>query len=158
MNRREGQKFDLLAVLLVLCIFSVTVLALLLNGAKTYKGITQNDQISRKEQIESLYISNKIFQASSADAVSVKTEDGVQVLSISSVENGQDHITRVYCSGGWIMELYSDADYSFSAGDGERISEADSLEFSLEGRLLFVRIKTADGDVQRYYSLKEGSR
>ena len=157
MNRRGGQKFDLLAVLLILCIFSVTVLSLLLTGAKTYRNITQKDQISQKEQIESLYISNKIFQAKTADAVRVATEDGVQVLCIESEEGGEPCITRIYCCNGWIMELFSDADYKFRAGDGEKITPADSLQLSLEDGFLTVEIG-AQTPVRRCYSLKEGER
>ncbi len=157
MNRRGGQKFDLLAVLLILCIFSVTVLSLLLTGANTYKNITQKDRAAQNEQIVSLYISNKVFQAESAQAVSVRAEDGVDVLSIESEEGGEMCITRIYCYNGWIMELFSEADYEFSAGDGERITPADSLKMSLDGGLLTVEID-ADDQIRRVYSLKEGSR
>ena len=158
MNRDESRKFDLLAVLLILCIFSVTVLSLLLTGAKTYRSITQRGQTSQKSQIDALYISNKIFQAESAEAVSIRTEDGVQVLLIESEEGGEPHVTRVYCYKGWIMELYSDADYHFLAGDGEKITQADSLEFVLKDGLLSAEIRSGENVTRQYYDLEEGRR
>ena len=158
MNNGGGKKFDLLAVLLVLCVFSVTILSLLLTGAGTYKNITAHDQASQKNQTEALYISNKIFQANDAGSVSVGTEDGVQVLRIESTEGGEPYTTRIYCIDGWIMELYSDAGYRFAAGDGEKITPADSLQFSLRDGLLNVEIVSEEGTVSRYYMLKEDKR
>ena len=155
---KGGRKFDLLAVLLVLCVFSVTILSLLLTGAGTYKNITEKDQAAQQEQIEALYISNKVFQAHDESCVAVASEDGVQVLKISSEEGGEQHITRIYCYEGWIMELYSDADYQFFAGDGEKITPADDLKFSVSGGLLKADIITGDKVNTRYYMLKEGRR
>ncbi len=158
MNNSRRNKFDLLAVLLILCIFSAAVLSLLLSGAGTYKNMTEKDRISQERQIEELFLSNKVFQAENGDRISVSLESGAQVLSVESEENGEARITRVWFYDGWIRELYSDADYNFRPDDGEKIAKADSMGFEKEDGLLTVRLVYGGKEDTRYFDLRGGER
>ena len=153
-NKGSGQKTDLLAVLLILCIFSVAILSVLLTGAGSYKNITERDRASQKDQIEVLYISNKLFQAESAESVHIDADSGIDILSIDSFEGGQPHITRVYCYDGWLRELYSDAQYDFDPSDGEKLARMDNLEFDLQDGLLTVDIQSEGASLTKYFDLK----
>ncbi len=154
MNNGSKLKFDLLAVLLILCIFSAAVLSLLLSGAKVYKNMTEKDRISQEEQIESLYISNRIFQAKSRDEVRIEEQAGIEMLTVYSAEEGEAYITRVYFYDGWIRELYSSVQYNFDPTDGEKIAKAKALDFDLDDGLLKVTIETEDGTSIRYFDMK----
>ena len=158
MNNSRRNKFDLLAVLLILCIFSAAVLSLLLSGAGTYKNMTEKDRISQEKQIEELFLSNKIFQAENRDKVRVTEESGVEILSVDSVENGEERITRVWFYDGWIRELYSDADYTFTPDDGEKIAKADSMGFEKEDGLLVVSLVYGGKEDTRYFDMRGGER
>ncbi len=158
MNSSRGHKFDILAVLLILCVFSAAVLSLLLSGAGTYKNITEKDRASQQEQILELFISNKIFQAETRDAVRLTEEGGVSVLCVDSTENGEPHITRVWYYDGWIRELYSDAGYNFTPDDGEKIARAEELSFTQGGGLLKVRIVSGGKEDIRFFDMKGGKR
>ncbi|MBR0417389.1 MAG: DUF4860 domain-containing protein [Firmicutes bacterium] len=157
MNSR-GHKFDILAVLLILCVFSAAILSLLLSGAGTYKNITEKDRASQQEQILELFISNKVFQAENRDSVRLTEEGGVSILAVDSIENGEPHVTRVWCYGGWIRELYSDAGYNFTPDDGEKIAKAEELSFTEDGGLLKVRIVSSGKEDIRYFDMKGGKR
>ncbi len=158
MNSSRGRKFDILAVLLILCVFSAAVLSLLLSGAGTYKNITEKDRASQQEQILELFISNKIFQTETRDAVRFTDEGGVSVLCVDSTENGEPHITRVWYYDGWIRELYSDAGYNFTPDDGEKIARAEELSFTQDGSLLKVRIVSGGKEDVRFFDMKGGKR
>ena len=160
MNRERDSKFDLLAVLLLLCIFSVAILSLLLTGAGTYKNLTKSGQGSQDTQTEALYISNRIFQAESRDRMEIETIDGVQCLCIYEDAAQERYVTRVYCSDGWIRELYSSADVKFDPAYGEKIMQAQSLSFSVDfdsrglGYLLWAEIDTDSGTQRLPYAWK----
>ena len=154
MNKERNSKFDLLAVLLLLCVFSVAILSLLLTGARSYKGLTESSQAAAEMQTESLYISNRIFQAESKARLEIESYGDVQCLCAYETVGDEEYVTRVYCHDGWIKELYSSADMDFLPEAGEKIMKADGLSFELEynssglGYLLWTEI-SSDGQTRR---------
>ena len=155
MNKDRNSKFDILAVLLVICIFSVAILSLLLTGAKSYKGITQRDRISQNKQIVSLYLGNKLFQAQTRSSAVVYSENGCDVLHIFEPADDVDdeYITRIYYYDGWIRELYSDTEYEFAPGDGEKIAECSSLTFSNTDNVLTIEFVIDGESVFSYFEI-----
>ena len=151
MNRERNSKFDLLAVLLLLCVFSVAILSLLLTGAKSYRGLTQSGKAVQDSQTAALYLSNRIFQAESKDSLDTESHGSVQCLCIYEQAGGQCYVTRVYCYDGWIRELYSAADVDFDPKAGEKVIKAQALSFSKEpadqglAYLIWAELTTEEG-------------
>ena len=157
MNNTKGQKFDLLGVLLLLLAFSAAILSLLLAGAKTYKSLTERDRKTQDLQIASLYLGNRLSQAASPEAVSVEKIGGTDCLLIESEAGGNPYLTRVYCYEGWIREFFSEAGLDFSPGDGEMITEADSLSLREEGGLLIMDLAVEGQKTSLFFSREEGA-
>ncbi len=131
---------DGLAALLLFAVFAASVMAVLLTGAKAYRGVTRRDQEAYNARTAVQYVAQRVRQAYSLYGITLEDFEGVECLVLGQ---GEPYITRVYCYEGWLMELYCLAGESFSPEDGERIIEAQELKLSLDQGMLGVQMLTA---------------
>ncbi len=131
---------DGLAALLLFAVFAASVMAVLLTGAKAYRGVTRRDQEAYNARTAVQYVAQRVRQADSLYGITLEDFEGVECLVLGQ---GEPYITRLYCYEGWLMELYCLAGESFSPEDGERIIEAQELKLSLDQGMLGVQMLTA---------------
>ena len=131
---------DGLAALLLFAVFAASVMAVLLTGAKAYRGVTRRDQEAYNARTAVQYVAQRVRQADSLYGITLEDFEGVECLVLGQ---GEPDITRLYCYEGWLMELYCLAGESFSPEDGERIIEAQELKLSLDQGMLGVQVLTA---------------
>lgn len=137
---------DGVLALVLLGVFAVCVLLVLLQGARTYQHLTQRGQDSYNERTAAQYIVTRVRQADTIGAVSISSLGGTQTLELTETIDGDVYITRVYCYGGYIRELFSSASLEFAPGDGQCILPAEELEFALEDGLLTADITHESGE------------
>lgn len=131
---------DGLAALLLFAVFAASVMAVLLTGAKAYRGVTRRDQEAYNARTAVQYVAQRVRQADSLYGITLEDFEGVECLVLGQ---GEPYITRLYCYEGWLMELYCLAGESFSPEDGERIIEAQELKLSLDQGMLGAQVLTA---------------
>ena len=144
-QRQRKHQIDGLITLVLFGVFAGCVLSVLLTGAKVYRDLTAEGQAAYGRRICAQYIATKVRQVPSGSALRVETSDGIDILSYSEEIGGETYITSVYCSDGWVRELFTFEGAEFLPEDGERIVEAEQVRFSLEDGLLRVEIEGADG-------------
>ena len=135
-----AHNLDGLAALLLFAVFAASVMAVLLTGAKAYRGVTRRDQEAYNARTAVQYVAQRVRQADSLYGITLEDFEGVECLVLGQ---GEPYITRLYCYEGWLMELYCLAGESFSPEDGERIIEAQELKLSLDQGMLGVQVLTA---------------
>ena len=141
-NKTVVHQMDGLAALLLFAVFAVCVLAVLLTGAGAYRRLTGRDQAAYAQRTCVQYIAARVRQADSYGAVAVEDFGGAPALVLGA---GDGYVTRVYCHGGYLMELYSEKETSLGPEDGEQLLEAAGLSLSLQGGLLEAGLTTPDG-------------
>ncbi|MBO5999642.1 MAG: DUF4860 domain-containing protein [Lachnospiraceae bacterium] len=178
-ERAERHNVDVLAALLLLCAFAVCILSVLTAGTKSYRSLTVRDSAVFERTTRSLYVSTKISQAVHRGAVSVENitstdrtyhtaggdaareadrELSDTCIRIDEEIGGVLYATRIYYYDGWIRELFARADYRYSPQDGEKISEAVSLDASADDGVLKVVIDEAlENEEVLYFSLEDGT-
>ena len=143
MKRRPIQHhMDGLIALLLFGVFAACVLAVLLTGARAYRGLTQRDQAAYSRRVCMQYIATRVRQADHAGGIAVEDFGGTDALILGADET---YAARVYCYDGWLMELYCLAEEPMEPQDGQKIMEARALELSLEDGLLEASLTAADG-------------
>lgn len=144
-NKNHRKITDLLA-LLVFGVFALCVAAVLLTGAKTYQTLTDRGSEAYSHRIAARYLTTRFHQA---PMVEVEDFCGLQTLTVREEIGGRIYLTRVYCYGGHIRELFAAESANVSPGDGEVIIEADALTFALDEGILTVEITHPDGKIQK---------
>lgn len=130
-----------LLMLLLFGIFAACVLAVLLTGARAYRGLTQRDQAAFDRRTGVQYIAARVRQADTLDGVAVESFGDTTALAIK--QGGM--VTWVYWHDGYLMELYTFADAELSPEDGVKIMELDSLTLAMDEGLLTAEIGSAEG-------------
>lgn len=134
MEHRTSRTTGLLA-LLVFLLFALCVLLVLLTGAGVYRGLVRRGEESFAQRTTVQYLATRVRQART---VTVQDFHGCKALVIPETIDGDTYLTRVYCHDGWLWELFSTDTADLSPEDGERVLEAEDLQFHLEGTLLTV--------------------
>ena len=154
MKKHSG--FDGIAGLALVCVFAACVLLTLAAGAGIYQDVSgvMEKQFSSRTALG--YVTAKLHQSDEAGAVSVSDLEGVPALRIREEIDGVAYTTYVYCWDGSIMELFCPESESLAPSDGERVVDAESLEFTQQGDLLRIDCVTAAGAERVWVSLASG--
>lgn len=134
-----------LAALLLLAVFSVSILLVLLEGASVYRRITDRDRETWQARSAYGYLTTKLRQTDREGALVVEELEGLPTLTLGA---GEEYQTRLYCYDGFLWELYSLAGLDLAPEDGERITELRDLELTLDGGTLRAVLTQADGQSQ----------
>ncbi len=139
-ERNDRQLISAMAALVLLGVFGISILAVLLTGADTYRRLTQRDQLAYDRRTCAQYVATKVRQAPSPSAVALERFGASDALVVRHELDGVVYLNRIYCHDGWLMELFSAADGAFAPEDGEKVLPADRLGLTRSGRLLLVEI------------------
>lgn len=141
--KRQGTKhhMDALLMLLLFGVFAVCVLAVLLTGAKGYRGLTDRDRVAYDRRTCVQYIATRVRQGDVDGGVTVEPFGDTTALCMEQY----GFVTRVYWYDGYLMELYTFQDAELNPVDGEKIMPMESLSFTLDGGLLTAEIGSGEG-------------
>lgn len=155
--KKTSAHLEGLMALLLFGVFAVCLLIVLLTGADSYQGLTQRDRMSDNRRVCAQYLTTRVRQADAAGAVAAGEFGGGDALLLSQNIDGMEYVTRIYVSGGYLMELFSSADVEMSPEDGEKLMAAQALSASLEDGLLELSVTPEDGTaVELTLSLRSG--
>lgn len=132
--------------LLLFGVFAVCLLIVLLTGASSYQALTLRDRLASDSRTCAQYLTTRVRQADQYGAIGVEPFGDGDALTFRQDIDGRAYVTRVYVSGGWLMELFSAADLTLSPQDGERIMAAQALTAQQEDGLLLISITPAQGN------------
>lgn len=135
--RENNTKITDILALLVFAIFAVCLLLVLLSGARVYRDLTEQAQTAFEARAAVQYITMRVRQA---ETVAAEDFDGCVALVLPEEINGERYLTRVYCYGGYIRELFCAEGALLTKADGEKILPADHLRFDLSEQLLTVQL------------------
>lgn len=155
--KKHGYHLEGLMALLLFGVFAVCLLIVLLTGADSYQGLTQRDRASDNRRVCAQYLTTRVRQADAAGAVAAGQFGGGDALLLTQDIDGEAYVTRIYVSGGYLMELFSAADSELAPEDGEKLMAAQALSASLSDGLLELSVTPEDGrPVELTLSLRSG--
>jgi hypothetical protein len=139
-----GKKIGIVFVLIVFCIFAMSVLIVLMLGAGTYRNVTDISRDGQDERTVLSYIWAKIKNSDDAGKVYVGVYYGSPALFIDEEFSGISFSTVVYHYDGWVYEIFSETGLDLYPSDGERVIRIDDLVFEeYEHGLIKVSVGTS---------------
>ena len=149
-EKHNQSNLTALAPLLIFLIFTICILTVLLTGADIYKKISLRDHNSFQRRTTVQYLTTRIRQSDAegmifaGDFNAESVTDTGDTLFLKEEINGRTFFTRIYCHGGYLYELFSEAGLETSKQYGEKILKVNALSFTIRGNLLYVEITHAD--------------
>lgn len=154
---RKQTSISAIAAMLLLAVFSLSILGILLGGAQVYRNLTSQGAADYNRRTCLQFLSTKLKQAQTPDSVDIRQFGDGDALFILERYGSRTYVTRIYCHNGWLMELFSLDDAGFSPEDGEKILPLDSLKVTEKEGLLTLQAVSGE-DIWQLYHATEGGR
>ncbi|MCL2565022.1 MAG: DUF4860 domain-containing protein [Defluviitaleaceae bacterium] len=145
-KNHKNNKVDNVFVLMVFCMFALSVFLVLMLGGSIYGNMIDASIEGQNERIALSYISTKIRSIDTADSISISDFNGLRALTLSEVIDGQVFVTYIYLYNGWVYELFHEEGLVFLPEDGRGIIRSGSLDFEMIDNRL-IRVSTDYGSL-----------
>ena len=165
-SMRGNSRIDTIFVLIIFCVFAISVLLVLMLSAEMYKKMTDISREGYDNRTGLSYIWTKVKNNDNAGKIHIGDFNGVPALCFDEEFSDVTYTTRVYFYDGWVRELFSEVGIDFLLQDGAQIIEIDDLEFeelgsgliriSSGGDSLLISPRGARGAPNPYATLIEG--
>ena len=129
----RGGRIDTVFVLIIFCIFAVSVLMVLMLGASIYQNMTEISREDQNERTVLSYIRTKVRNNDENGRIHIDEFNGLPALVYDDEFDGRQFRTSIYHYNGWIYELYSEVGLDFSPDQGTQIMPLDSINFETLG-------------------------
>ena len=141
MKTVHDNKAGTAAALMVFCVFTMSVLAVLMLGVNAYRNVTEISRDGYEDRICLSYIWTKVKNGDEAERVYVTDFHGVSALCIDEEYDGTAYHTMIYHYEGWVYELFFESGLEFSPSGGVPVIRNASLSFEkLEDGLIKVSV------------------
>lgn len=135
----RNSRIDTVFVLIIFCVFAISVLMVLMLSADIYKNMTDISREGYDDRTGLSYIWTKVKNNDENGAIFIGDFCGLPALCFDEEFDVTTYRTMVYFYNGWVYELFSETDIDFLPEDGERIIQIDDLKFdSLDNGLIKV--------------------
>ena len=153
-QRQENNHIvDLLFVLGLFFVFTISALFLILIGSGVYKNTVDKMDRNFDTRTAFAYVTEKIRQSDISDSVSVEDFDGHQALVLKEIFDGVSYSTYLYEENGCLRELFAASDNTLTADAGQDILPVQGFEITAQREnLLKIRLTTESGDYTFYVS------
>ena len=139
---------DILAVLILLILFTACALSVVLLGAGVYQKTVANMTGNFTVRTSLAYITEMVHQSDSEGNISVSEKDGLSVLALQKTYGGEAYTTYIYAEGNELKELTQKTDAEFKASAGRTIMEIGSFSAEKDGRLLHLTVTDENGSTE----------
>ena len=146
-KREDRHSIDFVFVLLVFACFMITATLLISLGTNEYRRIVATMQENDSVRLPSAYITQKVRQCRSVDAVHVTELSGSPALTLRQEIAGKNYITWLYTRKGTLRELLvPEGNRDFEPATGTPILPLQDLSFEELGPgVVLVRLTPEDG-------------
>ena len=128
-RRNSNNKIDGVFVLMIFCIFAVSVFLVLMLSGSTYANMTDISAEGQNERIALSYIRTKIRKSDTANAVYISDFNGMPSINLSENIGEREFVTRIYFYDGWLRELFHETGFDFELIDGVPLIKVNNISF-----------------------------
>jgi len=148
MGTKRGQRIDTIFVLMLFCIFAMSVLMVLMLNGRIYKNMNDLSREGYGEQVCLSYVWSRVKNEDAAGELRIGDFNGNKALCFDEKYGGVSYSTFVYFYDGYIRELFCQSGLGLAPEDGEPVIEAKDfsvqqlenglIEVTAEGGSLFI--------------------
>lgn len=146
---------DILFVLALFGLFTVSALILVTVGAETYQNTVENMDRNYETRTSVAYLTEKLRQNDSMDSISLSALSGEPALMMTQEINGKNYSTWLYFYDGYLKELLMLQDGNLGTDTldaGQNIMKLSGLTLTeMSDHLFSMELVTANGEAHQIY-------
>jgi len=132
-------------VFLLLGVFAALSVMMVSLSTQLYHSIVSASDVHNADRVLNNYIRNTVKANESAESIRIDDLKGTKMLVFEWKADGEVYETRIYCYNNILMESLDESDREFRPELGERIADVQAFEPEIDGEMLTVRLKDANG-------------
>ena len=129
MKMTRSSRIDTVFVLIIFCVFAISVLMVLMLGANIYRSMNDISREGYDERTGLSYIWTKVKNNDEEGRIHIGDFHGLSALCFDEEFDWVTYRTMVYFYDGWVYELFSEVGLDFLPEDGAQIIQIDDLRF-----------------------------
>ncbi len=138
---------DILFQMAVFFMFTFSAILLLLLAVNFYRSIVDRSEKNESARVAVAYIREVIHQNDKQGGISLTEFDKLPCIKIQQEE---DYVLYLYLKDGELRELYTKEGAQVSSGDGQKLMELTSMNFSMKGEgVLLVECEDVWGNQEQ---------
>ena len=145
-EQRQKHRIDRVLLLLLFAVFAATILLVLVSGSDIVQRMTVRDQSSFEQRTAVQYLTARVRQADQRGMVDVRSFGDGDALVLTEEIEGDLYETLVYCSDGYLRELFVEAGLEMDAEFGEEILPIQAVRFQHENTHIRAQLTLAGGE------------
>ncbi len=138
---------ELLFSLLIFTVFVLGSFFILLFGANAYQSMVDSQLLQDENQMAIAYISTKIQQAPSSEAIELIDIDDVNCLVVEEVIDDVSYSSLVYYRDGALWELFTPTD-RIDIEHATKVLEVTQVQMSKQNKGYYFEVMNAEGQIQ----------
>lgn len=151
-QEKENHTIDLVFVLSLFAVFTISALILILLCSRSYQSIVDKMDGNYETRISYAYITEKIRSLNTADAISVGEFGDGYALYLKEDISGQTYHTVIYSYEGSLRELFCREDANLQPSAGQEIMDLDELSFNrMEGDVIHITLTDRKNETYSLY-------
>ena len=165
-SSRGNSRIDTIFVLVIFCVFAISVLLVLMLSADMYRKMTDISREGYDNRTGLSYVWTKVKTNDNVGQIHIGDFNGIPAICFDEVFSDVTYTTRVYFYDGWVRELFSEVGIDFLPEDGAQLIQIDDLVFeqleydiikiSSGGNSLLIYPRATRGSTNPYAILIEG--
>jgi len=130
LNTNNNQnKIDTVFVLMIFCVFAISVFLVLMLSANTYRTMMDISQDGQDQRIALSYVRTKIRSTDAMGNINIINFHGVTALAVEEEIGDRRFVTYIYSYHGYIREIFMEVGQNFLPRDGMRMIRSDDIYF-----------------------------
>ena len=157
--RIANQTIDMVFLLVLFCVFTATMVTVLITGAQSYQAVTEKMDGQYTERTCLAYVDAKLRHYDEAGAICLEQFENHDAIVFKEEVGQESYRTMIYYHDGYVRELYCQEGLEFRPEDGEIVIEASGLSAAWKkNHLLEVECINKTGRAERllYYCRAAG--
>ena len=154
MNQKIEKKhtIDLLFVISLFGVFTLSALILVSIGASVYKSIINEMDSNFNSRTSIAYITEKFRAYDSDDTISVTSLDNTDTLVMTQILNNTIYHNYFYLYNGYLCELFIKDGRDVSLASGQKLIPLNDFQINaLNSSLFEVLMETSDNEQNKIY-------
>jgi hypothetical protein len=144
-ERRAQHSFGGLFAFVLVGLFALLALLIVATGIRAYRGMGDLSRQNGQARAALGYVSGKLRTAGDAQRVTLRAQQGIDLIVIEDQLDSDVYETRIFFVDGALKEQFCEAAMPFDPEDGQLIAALPALTFERRGDLIWLRAQLTQG-------------
>ncbi len=151
MHTKSSENIYSICTGVLAAVFALCAMLLLTVGIMEYEKIAVSNLENYELRTSLSYVATKVRQSDSEGAVSIRNENGIDILSIKETIDDETYETVIYFYDGKLYEYFHEMSDDFELSNGFEVLSIENFTFETKDNILMLLAENSGGKQKKLY-------